>query len=563
VADFWSASIRAFHALAPFDGLWIDMNEPSNFNDGNGREGGGEGLAAVARRRRRLVASSTPSSSTVPFPQYPPNNGGVRLPLNSHTVPPEVVSADGSTPTLDTHNLYGHAEAAATHAALLSLAPGRRPFILTRSSFVGTGAYAAHWTGDNAATWADLAWSISGVLASGLAGLPMAGADVCGFSGNTTAELCGRWAGVAALQPFFRDHSDLQAAPQELYLWPDGVRAALAWRYAVLPVLYTALARAAATGAPAARPLWFDFPGVAGARVDRPAWMVGSWVMAAPAVEAAVREVEVWLPAGSEWVDLRGLVGEGEGGLLGGGQCGVGRGRRPSTITGRRGTVLGRPSNTILRASPSPPTSASPPPPPSSSPPPSSTVTLAAPLGVAPPTLLRCGGVVALAAPAATAQATLAEAPLLHLVACLGGEEGTAAGELFADDGVSVLAGDCASAAAADADASAPAAASPTPASTAAWFDLSADAHGLAMSVRGGGRLAPGLAHWPRVGRVSVVGFKAGGGEVSVVGCDGNEAEACATVDDAGVLVVVVGGGGVQVVCGDGRAGMGVAWRGK
>lgn len=28
--------------------------------------------------------------------------------------------------------------------------------VLYRSSFLGTGAVAAHWTGDNAATWADL-----------------------------------------------------------------------------------------------------------------------------------------------------------------------------------------------------------------------------------------------------------------------------------------------------------------------------------------------------------------------------------------------------------------------
>lgn len=104
------------------------------------------------------------------------------------------------------------------HHAIESIGE-KRPFVLTRSSFSGTGAFAAHWTGDNsggvglpagmacaadvglglcacsrltcrlhwacafpaaAATWEQLAWSVPGVLQIGLWGIPMAGADVRG-----------------------------------------------------------------------------------------------------------------------------------------------------------------------------------------------------------------------------------------------------------------------------------------------------------------------------------------------------------------------------------------------
>lgn len=317
---YWEQQLQAFHELVPYDGLWIDMDEASNFCTGDichMPQGAQPNASAWLRSSAQTgtsndcqlvcdtdadLAKLTPQQQLYRDPPYRINNADGQL-LGHHTIGTTATHADGSL-EYNAHNLYGLSEAVATYTALQKII-GKRPFILTRSSFLGTGAVAAHWTGDNAATWADLRWSISSTLGMGLVGLPFVGADICGFSGDTTEELCGRWISAGAFYPFSRNHNTLGAAPQELYLWDsvaDAGRRAIKMRYQLLPHLYTAFHHANEHGSPVAKPLWFAFPHDPVTHAIDDQWLLGD-VLISPVLHQGETKREAYFPKG-KWYNL-------------------------------------------------------------------------------------------------------------------------------------------------------------------------------------------------------------------------------------------------------------------
>jgi lysosomal alpha-glucosidase len=181
---WWIEQATRFHAQIPFDGLWIDMNEPSNFLYGS--------------------IDGCPQSSKYDNPPFTPHVMDDKLP--SRTLCPSARQYLSNHYNL--HNMYGHFEAMATNMALRAVNVNKRPFVLTRSSFAGTGHFAAHWSGDNFATWEDMYYSIPNMLNFNMFGVAQVGSDICGFSGNTNEELCIRWMQLGSFYPFMRNHNN-------------------------------------------------------------------------------------------------------------------------------------------------------------------------------------------------------------------------------------------------------------------------------------------------------------------------------------------------------------------
>lgn len=83
-------------------------------------------------------------NTRLPFPILLLTHAAAFGPLNSHTLATNATHA-GEFIELDVHNLFGTLEARTTYNALKTLWPTRRPFIIGRSTFAGSGKWAGHW----------------------------------------------------------------------------------------------------------------------------------------------------------------------------------------------------------------------------------------------------------------------------------------------------------------------------------------------------------------------------------------------------------------------------------
>ena len=305
-ADFLRPEVREwfghkYKALTDcgIEGFWNDMNEPSLFYSPERLRAFLNDMAAL--REKDNIEQEEFFLRVV---------GGAMGLMNS---PADYASfyheVDGQKVRHDqVHNLYGGSMTRAAGEAFADLRPGQRTLLYSRSSFIGSHRYGGIWLGDNNSSWAQLLANIQMMPSVQMCGFLYSGADLCGFSSDTTPDLALRWLEFGLLTPLMRNHSAVGTRMQEYYCFPEvlpAVRNMIRLRYALLPYLYSEFMKAALENTSYFRPLAFDYPDDPDAREVEDQLLLGEGLMAAPVYVQNAHGRHVYLPEPMKLLRLR------------------------------------------------------------------------------------------------------------------------------------------------------------------------------------------------------------------------------------------------------------------
>ena len=214
----------------------------------------------------------------------------------------------------DVHNAYGGLMQKSSYNGLLRRDDyNRRPFVLTRSFFLGSQKFGAYWTGDNRSIYSELDGSMTMILQLGNAGHPFGGSDVPGFYGMPTEELWVMFYQLGAYYPFFRAHTHIDFPNREPWMQTarvqTAIRDAVNRRYDLIHYIYTTFELATHTAEPLMRTMWNEFPDQTSMWEVDTQFMFGDSILVAPKIitpdelqsQFKLQPVNYILPDGDIW----------------------------------------------------------------------------------------------------------------------------------------------------------------------------------------------------------------------------------------------------------------------
>ena len=239
--DLWFTGLNDYYNLLNYDGMWIDMNEPALLYVLE------YGAAEYASTKLLMnidlnIYSNLPYIPGYRSGHYDIQSKGISVNAYSHENDPK----NNYYTMYNVRPLISKKQVKITNDFLRSVK--KRPFIVSRANTIGHGKYGFHWLGDNVSTFEDLYYSIAGIFNYNIFGIPMTGADICGFHEDSTDELCARWHNLGALYPFSRNHNEIYKKSQEPFaFFENGVKKktlnaatnSIRFKYSIIRYIYS------------------------------------------------------------------------------------------------------------------------------------------------------------------------------------------------------------------------------------------------------------------------------------------------------------------------------------
>jgi alpha-D-xyloside xylohydrolase len=222
-------------------------------------------------------------------------------------------------PAKQVRNLYSLYHSTNFYKGLLKEHPNKRPYIITRSGWASQQHYGTVvWSGDIKTTFAELKTQVAAGLNLTASGIPYWTTDVGGYDGGDPSseayrELYIRWWQYGMFCPIFRSHGhrisgNKDGLPNELWAYGDKVQKICKdyddLRYRMLPYIYSLTAKVTNEQYTPMRLLAFDFPNDSNVLDIKDEFMYGPAFLIAPVTDADAINRNVYLPAGTKWIDF-------------------------------------------------------------------------------------------------------------------------------------------------------------------------------------------------------------------------------------------------------------------